>query len=224
MSRQQLLKQLCAQAREFYERDWMLGTSGNLSAKLSDRPLTIAITASGKPKGGLTARDILIVDAHGRTKHGTPSAETAVHLALYRRLPSCGAVFHIHTLHSTVLASRLADDKRLNEIDISRLEMLKGFNQWAQDANVKLPIFPNWADVRRIAAMVDDYYRRPRALPGLLLAHHGLTAWGADLNEALKHTELVEFLCRYLWVLGTRPARRLTRQAPVLLSSQHGGR
>ena len=206
-------KRLGEQARKFYARDWMLGTSGNLSVKVSDDPLRVAVTASGKDKGSLTAQDIVLVNERGeplarragRSPSAAPSAETAIHLALYRRFPDCGAVFHVHTMYSTILTSRLPEGAGLHHFRVERLEMLKGFNLWTQDPSVELPVFANWLDVGRITKDVRAYFARQQPLPAFLIAHHGLTAWGRDAAEAEKHTELAEFICRYLWTVGSQP-------------------
>ena len=211
------VKLLYEQAREFHRCDWMLGTSGNLSVKVSDDPLTIAVTASGRDKGSLTAHDIVLVNDRcelvgprrtTRAPTAKPSAETAIHLALYRRLHDCGAVFHVHTLYATALTSRLPEGAGRHAFEVARLEMLKGFNIWEQHPSVTLPVFPNWLDIDRLSRDIDTYVTRPPRVPALLIAHHGLTAWGRDAAEAEKHTELTEFICRYLWTIDAQPVVR----------------
>jgi methylthioribulose-1-phosphate dehydratase len=44
----------------FYQLGWMLGTAGNLSAKVDDH--SFWITASGKSKGKLTEEDFVTVE------------------------------------------------------------------------------------------------------------------------------------------------------------------
>jgi len=191
----------------------MCGTSGNLSVKVSNRPLHIAITASARDKARLTPREILLVDGQGQVlqpSHAAadglkPSVETPLHLTLYELFPQCGAVFHVHTLYSTVLTSRLPEGAGHHHFRVERLEMLKGFNLWTQDPRVELPVFPNWLDVRRIANDARAYFARPRPMPAFLVAHHGLTAWGRDVAEAAKHVELLDFICHYLWTVGAAP-------------------
>lgn len=190
----------------------MCGTSGNLSLRLARRPLQFAITASARDKSRLTPSDILVVNARGRVlapvprpPHLKPSAETSLHAALYERFPASGAVFHVHSHYATVLTSRLPERAGLHTFRIAELEMLKGFNLWKQHPVVNLPVFPNWLHVRRIAAAVRSYYAKPRPLPVFLIAHHGLTVWGRDAEEAAKHAELTDFLCYYLWTIGTQP-------------------
>src|SRR5262249_60205567 len=78
---------LSAVARDFHNRGWALGTSGNFSTVIERDPLRIAITASSLDKSRLSAEDILEIDGHGKVlppTHRTPSAETFLHLAVVR--------------------------------------------------------------------------------------------------------------------------------------------
>src|SRR5215467_6755888 len=84
-------------ARGFYQRGWVLGTSGNFSAVLSRQPLRLAITSSGIDKGLIDATNILEVDGAGLVVSGTAraSAETLLHIEIARR--GAGAVLHTHS-------------------------------------------------------------------------------------------------------------------------------
>ena len=197
----QAAKQLAGYADLFYARGWMPGTSGNLSIKVSDDPLTIVVTPSSVDKGALTASDILLVTRRGvlRGKPGLrPSAETEIHLALYESLPTCGAVFHVHTVHSTLMATHY---REAGAVAFEGLEMLKGFETLAPEATPKIPVLPNIDDLREFGRYVKRQVAQLREVPGFLIAHHGMSCWGATPTEAKKHLELMEFLCRYGWEL-----------------------
>lgn len=196
----EIQKELCRHADGFYRRGWMLGTSGNLSIKVSNRPLTIAVTPTSVDKGELTPRDILLADTNGVVRggrHGVrPSAETAIHLALYQSFPACGAVFHVHTIHATLVATQFVAE---GVVSVDGLEMLKGFQTLAPGAKPQIPVFPNIDDLAEFAEHVRRHADRLRRVPGFLIAHHGMTAWGKTAQDAEKHLELLEFLCHYLW-------------------------
>src|SRR5262252_5667226 len=121
---QHIVEELAAIGRLFYERNWVLGTSGNFSAVLTTDPLTLAITASGVHKGELSARDFLTVDGAGRSKESPqkPSAETAIHLAIIRETEA-QVVLHTHSVWSAFLTDVFAD---ADGIAIEGFEMLKG--------------------------------------------------------------------------------------------------
>src|SRR5215472_9390843 len=74
--------QICEIARGFYQRGWVLGTSGNFSSVLSRDPLRLAITSSGVDKGLIGPKDVLEVDEDGSVVSGAgrPSAETLLHI------------------------------------------------------------------------------------------------------------------------------------------------
>ncbi len=191
---------LCRYARHFYAQEWMPGTSGNLSIKVSARPLVIAVTPSGVDKGDLAPRDIVLSGPKGVVRKAAggrrPSAETAIHLALYEAFPDCGAVFHVHTVHSTLVAT---DQLKAGVVTWDGLEMLKGFETLAPGAAPEIPVFPNIDDLQAFARHVRQQAKRLMRVPGFLIAHHGMTAWGRTAQEAKKHLELIEFLCRFYW-------------------------
>src|SRR5258708_22396803 len=84
--------------KSFYQRGWVFGTSGNLSAVVSERPLRLAITPTGLDKGALDPEQFLEIDEAARVVRGDglPSAETRPQLAIVRTRVA-GAVLHTHS-------------------------------------------------------------------------------------------------------------------------------
>jgi methylthioribulose-1-phosphate dehydratase len=200
-----LAKELAEVGRGFYNRGWVLGTSGNFSAVSSREPLLLAITASGVDKGALTPDQILRVDAQGAVVASglRPSDETRLHLAVVR-VRGAGAVLHTHSVWSTILSVAWA---AAGGIEIAGYEMLKGL------AGVKthehrewLPIIENSQDMLALAHTVEEVLDQQPQAHGFLLRGHGLYTWGRDLGEARRHVEILEFL---LEVIGrTQNAQR----------------
>ena len=110
--------------RNFYQRGWVLGTSGNFSAVVEREPLRLLITASGNDKGQLTADQFVQVDDAGRVVagNGKPSDETHLHLTLVRQREA-KSVLHTHSVWTTLLSNAHAGERL---IKISSYEMLKG--------------------------------------------------------------------------------------------------
>lgn len=189
--------ELVAAAGLLYGRGWMAGTAGNLSARLGDG--SFWITASGVPKGRLGEEDFLRVAPGGEVlergrPHGRPSDETAIHAALYALFPAARACLHVHTVESNLVA-RLAAG---GAVELPPLEMLKGLGVGEEEPRVPLAVFPNHLESARIAGDVRERFERePPAVPGLLVRDHGVTAWGADVQRALDHLELLDYLFRY---------------------------
>lgn len=178
-------------ARELAQRGWMPATSSNLSLRLGAG--RVAITASGRDKAKLTADDVIVVDDDGRALdgHTRPSAETGLHLQLYRRFPGVGCVLHTHSIQQTV-AARLCAREGL--VRLSGYELLKAFTGCETHATtVELPVFANDQDIPALAARIADF--TPRGpFWGYLIDGHGLYAWGRDLPEACRHLEAFEAL------------------------------
>ncbi|MGC1463403.1 MAG: methylthioribulose 1-phosphate dehydratase [Terracidiphilus sp.] len=182
---------LCATARWCYAQGWVPATSGNFSVRVHGR---ILITASGLDKGTLAPAGLLEIDSAGRVLAGTgsPSAETALHLVLYRARSEASAILHVHTVWNTLISAR---DAALGYVPIEGYELLKGLSGVTTHAHLeRVPIIENsqnFTDLsRQLAATLDA---NPQA-HGVLLSRHGLYTWGQSVAEARRHLEALEFL------------------------------
>jgi methylthioribulose-1-phosphate dehydratase len=181
----------------FYERGWVLGTSGNFSAVISREPLRLAITSTGLDKGNLTAGQFLEIDnaANVVQGDGRPSAEALLHLAIARGLDA-GAILHTHSVWSTVLSGSHASH---GGIALEGFEMLKGLEGVRTHQHREwLPILENSQDMIELGERVSKILRESPGIHGFLLQEHGLYTWGAGLQEAKRHVEILEFLMEVL--------------------------
>ncbi|GCE60845.1 methylthioribulose 1-phosphate dehydratase [Microcystis aeruginosa] len=189
---------LVAAARRFYQLGWMLGTAGNLSAKVDDH--SFWITASGKSKGKLTEQDFVRVDLTGKVRElahrdNRPSAETSIHQVIYRLFPQAQACYHVHSVEAN-LVSRFA---YLGKLSLPPLEMLKGLGIWVENPEVFMPVFANYLDVPKIAAEIERRFSTfPPEIPALLISDHGVTVWGESLETTENYLEIVEYIFRYI--------------------------
>ncbi len=200
---EQVVRLLVQVGRDAHARGWALGTSGNFSAVLGREPLRVAITATGVDKAALAPEHILEVDAAGRILAGAgrPSEETALHLAVVRTR-GAGAVLHTHSIWSTLLSDAAPRGAGEGGVALEGYEMLKGLAGVRTHAHREwLPVLDNDQDAALLARAVESTLARHQAAHGLLLRRHGLYTWGADLSEARRHLEILEFL---LEVAGRR--------------------
>ena len=184
---------LSAIGRGFYARGWVLGTSGNFSAVTSREPIRLAITSTGLDKGALDVSSFIEMDDAARVVRGKgkPSAEALLHVAIVREL-GAGAVLHTHSVWSTVLSGVHA---ARGGVEISGYEMLKGLEGVRTHEHREwLPILENSQDMTEMAERVGKLLRERRDVHGFLLREHGLYTWGATLQEAKRHVEILEFL------------------------------
>ena len=179
--------------RGFYARGWVLGTSGNFSAVVSREPLRLAITSTGLDKGSLTASHFLEMSDAAEVVRGDgrPSAEALLHVAIVRGL-RVGAVLHTHSVWSTVLSGTYASEGGLA---LEGYEMLKGLEGVRTHRHREwLPILENSQDMVELSERVSATLRESPGIHGFLLRGHGLYTWGASLQEAKRHVEILEFL------------------------------
>jgi len=179
-----------------HRRGWCDGTGGNFSVVVEQEPLRLLMAPSGVDKGSVQAQDLIEVNRNGDVIRGVgrASAETLLHL---RIIDCCGAgaVLHTHSLSATLLSRT---ELQRGSVCLEGWEMLKGLKGvTTHDTNVNVPIIDNNQDLQKLsesAAM-----RLSEAPYGLLVAGHGLYAWGNDLSEARRHTEILEFLLELTW-------------------------
>jgi methylthioribulose-1-phosphate dehydratase len=162
-------------------------TSGNYSMRLNDG--NIAMTVSGYHKGRLEPEHIMRVDADGMPLEAKkPSAETLLHIQIYKLFPKINAILHVHSVPCAVI-TRLT---RKNVV-LEGYEMLKIFpNIDTHEASVTIPVFENSQDMNILSA--DVARKISDDVPAYLIRDHGFYVWGADMEQAINLCEAVEYL------------------------------
>lgn len=173
--------------RVFGRRGSVPATSGNFSVRAGDG--RIAVTRSGPDKGDLTPDDVLAARLDAPPPPGA-SAETALHLALYRADASTGAVVHTHADAAVILSAVHAAERRIVLTGWELLKALRGVS--THEARVPIAVFPNDQDVSALAASVGAGL--PEGAVAYLIAGHGLYAWGRTGAEAERHAVALEHL------------------------------
>ncbi|MFM7268885.1 MAG: class II aldolase/adducin family protein [Cyanobium sp.] len=222
-----LAEELCAVMVRLHQRGWCEGSGGNFSCVLQRDPLLLLMAPSGVDKGSVVPEQLLLVDGEGMVVQGQgkASAETLLHLEIVRRTKA-GAVLHTHSQAATLLsaleAPAVSDDAAREGVDVDAgwdgngevghvehqgLEMLKGLRgNHTHETRVRVPVLANDQNLRHLSERAAPHLQT--APHGLLIAGHGLYAWGADLSEALRHTEIHEFLLEQNWRLRLLTAVR----------------
>jgi methylthioribulose-1-phosphate dehydratase len=194
-----------------HRRGWCDGTGGNFSCVAQRDPLLLLMAPSGVDKGRVAPAALILVDGAGAVVRGEgkASAETLLHLAIVTAT-GAGAVLHTHSQAGTLL-SRWRDPERSQEpagagnptgavahLEFEGLEMLKGLAGInTHQVAVRVPVLSNDQDLARLSGHAAPHLAD--APHGLLIAGHGLYAWGRDLEEARRHLEIHEFLLEQHW-------------------------
>lgn len=182
---------LIATTRRLHQRRWCDGTGGNFSVVLKRDPLRVLMAPSGVDKGRMEVDDLIVVNDNQVIVEGSGriSAEADLHIAVIRET-GAGAVLHSHSIPATVM-SRIHQAN--GHITLEGWEMQKGLEGVTTHATgIKIPVVDN---NQSMASLVDAFLPHlPAQSHGILVAGHGLYAWGTTLFDAERHLEILEFL------------------------------
>ena len=174
-------REVAAAARRLAAAGLLVGTAGNVAARVpGDRGL-VAVTASGVVLAACSAEEVTLVGPAGEVVEGrlAPTSEVDLHLGVLADRPDAGAVVHTHAPWSTAVACVLDE---LPVLHYQQL-LLGGAVPVAPHATFGTP---ELADSVREALI---------GRQAALMANHGSVAVGADLGAAVEHALLLEWLC-----------------------------
>lgn len=178
-------RRLAAICRRLYERGLSRATGGNVSVRRVFGE--VLITPSGSCLGDVTEDRLVSVnlaeDPSGAmflrgNETVRPSSELPLHRALYRVLPDCHAIVHVHSPFAVTLAVAGS------EIPAHTAE--------AEHFLGKIPLLPHLPSgseelAEQVAAAASD-----PSVRGVLMENHGPVTWAADLMTAYYQAELLE--------------------------------
>ena len=177
-----LRSRVVATARRMNELGINQGSSGNVSARVEGGFL---VTPSGIPYEDLAPGDIVHVGMNGHaTGHREPSSEWRFHRDIYATRPEAGGVVHTHSACATTLACL--------ERGIPACHYEVAF---AGGKDIRCAPYRTFGTQELSDAALAALEGRRACL----LAHHGVIAFGADLDDALHLADKVEALARLYW-------------------------
>ena len=181
--------EVVALARYAGSRGWVPASSGNFSARINGDFATV--TRSGGDKGALSEAGVMTAKIVEALPDGA-SAETPLHLMLYRLDPAIGAVAHIHHHAGTILSRRHA---RAGQLRLEGWELQKAFaGVTTHEGAIDIPIIANDQDTARLAESARAALSGLKDTYGFLVEGHGLYAWGRDANETRRHLDAFDAL------------------------------
>jgi L-fuculose-phosphate aldolase len=169
-------------ARRLHARGWVANHDGNVTARLG-AGRTLA-TPTAVSKATVAADRLLVVDDRGDkvAGDGKPFSEIGLHLTVYQNRPEVAAVVHAHPPAATGIAC--AGGRQLERPFIAEAVVSLG-------ASIPTVAFaaPGPAACAALAPLALEH-------DAVLLANHGVLAWGADVEQAYLRLELVEHLAQ----------------------------
>jgi methylthioribulose-1-phosphate dehydratase len=188
-------------ARDFAERGWMLGTSGNVSCRLDGERMLVS--TSGGDKGGLTPHRFVVCDLEGEACEAhpdVPSTDAPLHGAIYEAFETVGALYHVHHLEATLCSEHAVE---AGATTFRAIEMLKALGV-DPEHGLDVPLVDNATDrcvlANRILRAVEPSGADERpAVPGVNVHRHGLYVWGDEPRSARRHVEALAYLFEHRW-------------------------
>lgn len=173
-----------------------VGTAGNVSVRCGDGLL---ITPSGRDPRVTGPDDLVRLTLDGSViGAGKPSSEWRFHVALYAQRPDAGAVVHVHSPFATTLSCQRRGLPPFH-YTIARFG----------GDDVRCAPYAPFATAELSQTVIDAMHERSACL----MANHGATVIGRDLDEALANAIELEFLCELYW-------RALQGGTPVLIDAE----
>ncbi|MET7613342.1 class II aldolase/adducin family protein [Streptomyces seoulensis] len=176
--------ELVATARRTVADGLVVGTSGNVSARVGD---TVLVTPSGVPYDRLTPADVTGVDLAGRQVLGTlvPTSELPMHLAVYRTT-GARAIVHTHAVHATAVSTLVTE--------LPAIHYMTG----ALGGPVRVAPYAPYGTPELAAHVL----RALDGRSGCLLRNHGTLTHGDTLDRAYDRTAQLEWMCR-VWLTAS---------------------
>ncbi len=184
---QTLREQIARFCRVTWDRGLVSAAGGNISARLGDGD-TFLITPSGLALRDTTPEDLVTIDLAGRKIAGperyVPSKESLMHTAVYRARPAARGVAHLHPPHAIAFGIRGEPIPLMTVTSEERLHLT--------------PIVPPASSGSRelsdgVAAALAT---APAETQVLLLARHGIIAWGGSVQQACDIADLAEYTAK----------------------------
>jgi L-fuculose-phosphate aldolase len=185
--------------RKLWQRGYVDGPGGNISARLSsDRVLCTPTMLS---KWDLTPEDICTTDLEGNSVEGTrpKTSELLLHLAIYKACPEAQGVVHCHPPHATAWSLTETGPPTgylvEQEIFVGRVP-LAGYETPGTRAFAET-VLPHIGDCNSV-----------------LLANHGIVCWASSVTRAEWMVEIIDTYCHTMQIasmLGV-PLRKISAE------------
>jgi L-fuculose-phosphate aldolase len=184
--RVKLIKEEIVRAgRKLWERQYVDGNGGNISARIS--PDYVICTPTLLSKGDLHVEDLSLVDLENRQICGNraQTSEIFLHLEIYKAVPEARAVIHCHPPYAT--AHAVADVIPAGNL-VPEQEVFIG--------PVALAPYET-PGTMAFARTVLPYVRRHNTI---LLSHHGIACWADTVTHAEWYTEVIDTYCKTVMI------------------------
>ena len=170
-------KDICSIGKILYANKLLVACDGNISVRLGDNQFLI--TPSGCPKHMLNPEKLVTIDSEGQVLRGQqkPSSEMKMHLEIYKSRPEIMAIVHAHPPITTA-------------ISVAGIEFPGNIVTEGRDflGPVKMVPYGKPSSLGLAIACAQAM----QSCNAIILANHGATTVGKNLEEAYYRMETLE--------------------------------
>jgi 3-dehydro-4-phosphotetronate decarboxylase len=193
-----LRDQICEVSASLFERCLTAGSTGNISARLSDG--SILTTPTNVSLGSLDPTRLSLLSPDGtHVKGDKPTKEAFLHGCMYCARPRDSAVIHTHSIHCVALS--VLDG-------INREDVLPPLTAYYVMRVGTLPLVPYYPPGDE--TLGEAVGQTAKSHHALLLANHGPVVSGRTLHEAQYALEELEETAKLFFLLWDRPVKCLS--------------
>lgn len=183
----QLREDICKIAKMMYEKDFISGPAGNISARLDEN--TFLLTPSMPFKQFMTPDQLITVDLEGNkcgveteaNKNLKPTSEVPMHLEAYKLRPDLNGIVHAHPAYTVALTSA---GKKFNPKVQTEAMLFLGSVGVADYAT------PTTAKLGEVVAEKVPHYNT------IILPYHGAFVAGKTVWDAYSNLEILEYAAK----------------------------
>jgi ribulose-5-phosphate 4-epimerase/fuculose-1-phosphate aldolase len=201
-------EQICRLGESLFNRGFTVGSSGNISVRLSDDRWLV--TPTNACLGRLDPERLSVIDSSGNLIDGDPpTKESFLHLAIYDQRPSDGAVVHLHSTHSVAVS--LLPDVNPNQ----PVPPLTAYYVMKVRDLILLPYYApgDLSLANAVRAVAGKHH-------AVLLANHGPIVSGKTVEEAVYASEELEETSKLFLLLKDHKPRMLTEDQVLELKEK----
>lgn len=164
-------------------------TWGNVSAIDREKKLVV-IKPSGVSYNTMSADDMVVCDLEGNVVEGKlkPSVDVKTHLELYKHFPNIAGVVHNHSTYATSFAQ---SEIEIIPLGTTHADAFYGNIPCTRQLTEK-QVRENYAEETGVAIVERFQTLDYTALPGVLVARHGVFSWGKSADDAVNNAVVIE--------------------------------
>ena len=177
--------QMCDIGRRLWEKDYVDGNGGNITARVAAN--LVLCTPTLISKGFMKPADMCLIDFDGRQIAGEKkrTSEALTHLGIMKRQPKARACVHAHPVHATAfaVASVIPPPCLIPEAEVFLGKV--GLAEYQTPGTIE--------NGNAVGIVGVDHQV-------VLMQNHGVITWGDSVEDAEWKMENIDAYCRTVWI------------------------